>query len=78
MTPERHMLAGGDHRIRRCGESGGVCEALGMRIGVLGGTGPAGQGVAARLAAVGHDVVLGSRDRDRADGIVDELARPLG
>jgi 8-hydroxy-5-deazaflavin:NADPH oxidoreductase len=55
-----------------------VCEALGMRIGVLGGTGPAGQGVAARLAAVGHDVVLGSRDRDRAVAIVDELKSRWG
>ena len=55
-----------------------MCEAGDMRIGVLGGTGPAGQGLAARLAAVGHDVILGSRDRDRAEGIVDELAGPLG
>lgn len=44
-----------------------------MRIGVLGGTGPAGQGVAARLAAAGHDVVLGSREQSRAQATVDEL-----
>lgn len=44
-----------------------------MRIGVLGGTGPAGQGIAVRLAAQGHDVIVGSRDRDRAAGIVDAL-----
>jgi NADPH-dependent F420 reductase len=44
-----------------------------MRIGVLGGTGPAGQGIAIRLAALGHQVILGSRDRDRAEGIVAEL-----
>ena len=36
-----------------------------MQIGVLGGTGPAGRGIAARLAAAGHDVVVGSRDRER-------------
>ena len=37
-----------------------------MRVGVLGGTGPAGSGLAARLASVGLDVVIGSRSRDRA------------
>ena len=63
---------------RRCGESGGVCEAGEMRIGVLGGTGPAGQGLSARLAAEGHDVVLGSRDADRAEAIVDELRARWG
>ena len=49
-----------------------------MYVGVLGGTGPAGQGIAARLAACGHRVVLGSRDRDRAASIVDELRAKWG
>jgi len=44
-----------------------------MRIGVLGGTGPAGRGLAARLAAAGHDVVLGSRDPDRAVAAAEAL-----
>jgi NADPH-dependent F420 reductase len=35
-------------------------------VGILGGTGPAGQGVAVRLAGAGYDVVLGSRDAERA------------
>jgi len=35
-------------------------------IGILGGTGPAGQGVGLRLASAGYDVVLGSRDAERA------------
>ena len=35
-------------------------------VGILGGTGPAGQGVAIRLACAGYDVVLGSRDAERA------------
>jgi NADPH-dependent F420 reductase len=47
-----------------------------MQIGVLGGTGPAGSGLAARLASVGFDVVIGSRSRYRAmevrDGIVEK------
>jgi NADPH-dependent F420 reductase len=37
-----------------------------MRIAVLGGTGPEGLGIAARLAAAGEDVVIGSRDARRA------------
>jgi NADPH-dependent F420 reductase len=37
-----------------------------MRIGILGGTGPAGTALGARLASVGYDVVLGSRSRYRA------------
>lgn len=35
-------------------------------VGILGGTGPAGSGVAIRLASAGYDVVLGSRDSSRA------------
>jgi 8-hydroxy-5-deazaflavin:NADPH oxidoreductase len=37
-----------------------------MRIGILGGTGPAGRGLAVRLAAAGQPVVIGSRDAGRA------------
>jgi 8-hydroxy-5-deazaflavin:NADPH oxidoreductase len=35
-------------------------------IGIVGGTGPAGRGLAARLAAVGHSVTIGSRSKYRA------------
>jgi NADPH-dependent F420 reductase len=49
-----------------------------MRIGVLGGTGPAGQGIAVRLAALGNRVVLGSRDRDRAEATVTRLRERWG
>ena len=37
-----------------------------MHIAILGGTGPAGSGLAARLASLGHDVVIGSRSVERA------------
>src|SRR5262249_37495938 len=37
-----------------------------MTIAVLGGTGPEGLGLAARLAAAGHEVVVGSRLTERA------------
>jgi 8-hydroxy-5-deazaflavin:NADPH oxidoreductase len=44
-----------------------------MRIGILGGTGPAGSGLAARLASVGYTAVIGSRSRYRAMEIRDQL-----
>jgi NADPH-dependent F420 reductase len=42
-------------------------------VGVLGGTGPAGRGVAIRLASAGYDVVLGSRDENRAESVATTL-----
>ncbi|MDE0194371.1 MAG: NADPH-dependent F420 reductase [bacterium] len=44
-----------------------------MRIGVLGGTGPAGKGLAVRLASVGFEVILGSRSKYRAMEARDKL-----
>ena len=44
-----------------------------MTIGIVGGTGPAGSGLAVRLAAAGHEVLLGSRDPDKATQRVAEL-----
>jgi len=47
-----------------------------MRIGILGGTGPAGSALAARLASIGFDAVIGSRSKYRAmeacDAIIDK------
>jgi len=48
-------------------------------VGVFGGTGPQGRGLAVRLAAAGQRILLGSRDADRASDIaaqVAERARP--
>ena len=44
-----------------------------MKIGILGATGPAGSGLAVRLASVGHHVVMGSRSKYRAMEVRDEL-----
>ena len=44
-----------------------------MKIGILGGTGPAGRGLGLRLAVAGHEVSIGSRDQARAEGIAAEL-----
>jgi NADPH-dependent F420 reductase len=44
-----------------------------VRIGVIGGTGPAGQAVSVQLAAIGKKVLLGSRALERAEQTVGEL-----
>lgn len=44
-----------------------------MQIGILGATGPAGSGLAARLASVGFDVIVGSRSKYRALEVRDSL-----
>ncbi|MDQ3354255.1 MAG: NADPH-dependent F420 reductase [Actinomycetota bacterium] len=44
-----------------------------LTIAVLGGTGPAGKALAARLASVGYEVVIGSRSKARALEVRDEL-----
>jgi predicted dinucleotide-binding enzyme len=44
-----------------------------MRIGILGGTGPAGRGLSVRLAAAGDEVVIGSRDAERARAVAEGL-----
>jgi NADPH-dependent F420 reductase len=44
-----------------------------VRIGILGGTGPAGSALAARLASVGFEAVVGSRSKYRAMETVDKL-----
>ncbi len=49
-----------------------------MRIGILGATGPAGSGLAARLASVGHEVLFGSRSVDKAKRAVDEIVEQWG
>jgi NADPH-dependent F420 reductase len=44
-----------------------------VRIGILGGTGPAGSALAARLASCGFDAVVGSRSKYKAMEVVDTL-----
>ena len=50
-----------------------LCKARYMRIGIIGGTGPAGSGLGIRLGVAGHDVVIGSRSRERSAEKVAEL-----
>ena len=53
-------------------ESAGV-DVTSLRVGVLGGTGEQGRGLALRLAVAGQAVVVGSRDAARAQAAADEL-----
>ncbi|MGW4393367.1 NADPH-dependent F420 reductase [Streptomyces sp. NPDC004685] len=48
-----------------------------VRIGVVGGTGPQGKGLAFRLAQAGHEVILGSRVAERAVQAAAELTDQL-
>lgn len=49
-----------------------------MNIGVMGATGPAGGGLAARLASLGYEVIAGSRDPARAEAAVAKLRGQWG
>jgi NADPH-dependent F420 reductase len=53
-------------RARHEGPTGLPANVGRVKIGVLGATGPAGSGLAARLASVGYEVVIGSRSKYRA------------
>ena len=46
-------------------------------LAFLGGTGPEGRGLALRLALAGEDVIIGSRDAERAAASAGELATRL-
>jgi len=50
-----------------------MCNLVGVRVGVLGGTGPAGSALALRLADAGLPVRVGSRSAERAESICAEL-----
>jgi NADPH-dependent F420 reductase len=49
-----------------------------VKVGILGATGPAGRGLAARLAAVGMKVYAGSRDPAKAEAVVKQLTDRFG
>jgi 8-hydroxy-5-deazaflavin:NADPH oxidoreductase len=49
-----------------------------VKVGILGGTGPQGRGLARRLAAAGHDVMIGSRTAERAEQIAADFQQVPG
>jgi NADPH-dependent F420 reductase len=48
-------------------------DVSGLSIGILGGTGDQGKGLARRFALAGHDVIIGSRRAERAAAAAAEL-----
>jgi NADPH-dependent F420 reductase len=46
---------------------------LGMRIGIIGGTGPEGSGLGLRWAVAGHELIIGSRLADKGKRVAAEL-----
>jgi len=49
----------------------------GLAIGILGGTGPQGRGLARRFAMAGHPVIIGSRVHDRAYAVAREIGHDV-
>lgn len=47
-------------------------------LGLIGGTGPQGRGLAVRWARAGHVVHIGSRSRDKAERVAGEVAERAG
>ncbi|MGY0023550.1 NADPH-dependent F420 reductase [Streptomyces sp. cg35] len=50
-------------------------DVSGLVVGVLGGTGPQGKGLAYRFARAGQKVIIGSRAAERARAAADELGQ---
>jgi 8-hydroxy-5-deazaflavin:NADPH oxidoreductase len=53
-------------------------DITGLVIGILGGTGDQGRGLARRIALAGHRVIIGSRDAARARAAAADLAAQGG
>jgi NADPH-dependent F420 reductase len=49
-----------------------------LKIAILGGTGEQGPGLALRLAIAGEEVIIGSRNKERAEKVAAELNAELG
>jgi NADPH-dependent F420 reductase len=49
-----------------------------QKIGILGGTGPEGSGLAYRWACAGEHIVIGSRDARRAEATAQQLRERIG
>src|ERR1700730_157631 len=55
-----------------------MSASMGRAIAVIGGTGPAGTGLALRWARVGETVIIGSRDASRAQQTADAIRQRAG
>ena len=45
-----------------------------MKISLLGGTGAFAEGLVIRWAKAGHEIYIGSRSQEKAEGITQELS----
>lgn len=54
-----------------------MTDVTGLTVGVLGGTGPQGKGLALRWAKAGIKVIIGSRSTERAGAAAAELGRDV-
>ncbi|MFD4724184.1 NADPH-dependent F420 reductase [Streptomyces seoulensis] len=52
-------------------------DVSGLTVGVIGGTGPQGKGLAYRLAKAGQKVIVGSRSAERAHAAAEELGHGI-
>jgi NADPH-dependent F420 reductase len=52
--------------------------APGRPIAIIGGTGPAGMGLALRWARAGESIIIGSRDEQKAQAAADAIQRKAG
>lgn len=52
--------------------------AVRRSIAIIGGTGAEGRGLAVRWAHFGHDVIIASRNEDRAKAVAEDINRKLG
>jgi len=50
----------------------------GLVIGILGGTGDQGRGLARRFALAGHPVIIGSRSHERAHATAQQMGQEIG
>jgi NADPH-dependent F420 reductase len=51
---------------------------MSRKVGILGGTGPEGSGLAYRWARAGEEIVIGSRDAQRAEEMAAQLRASIG
>jgi 8-hydroxy-5-deazaflavin:NADPH oxidoreductase len=58
-------------------QQAGIPDVAGLSLGILGGTGDQGKGLARRFALAGHRVTIGSRSAERAGQAVEDLAAGL-
>src|SRR5262249_9633168 len=61
-------------RHATCSDNGAGRRKESMRIAIVGGTGKEGSGLGFRWAMAGHEIVIGSRDAERARTKAAELA----